>query len=174
MIPVNVSFSSSPLKALFLFDFSVAERPIDVPLACSPIGDFFQSFRFRAFVRCGSRLVLVDEGADFSARIFERVGQRCALFVEQSDLLGDLIVLRLRRFLQLVNFRGERFVFGGRVDGRFGFLLVPYCFIEIFGIGVCETALVIAPRAQAVEFIPEATKPPSASEELTEIRSSNG
>src|SRR5271163_546488 len=63
-------------EGLVFLDFAVAERPIHLPRNALPRFGVFQFFlrrSFGGFVRGGSNFVLVDEGADFAAGVFERV-----------------------------------------------------------------------------------------------------
>ena len=55
---------------------------------------------------------MVDERADFAARVFEGVAHGGALVVEESDLLGDVRVLGFGGFFPGVNFGQEGFIFG--------------------------------------------------------------
>ena len=83
-----------------------------VPLPVSASSNSFLRGGFGVFVGTGDDFVLVDERADFAARVLEGVAHGGALVVEESDLLGDVRVLRLRGFFRGVYFGEEGFIFG--------------------------------------------------------------
>jgi hypothetical protein len=83
-----------------------------------------QGFRFCVLVFRWNDFVLVDEVADFASCILEGVTQSSALLVEKGNLLGDILILSLRGFLQIVNLRRKFLVLGRGIDGVFLLLLV--------------------------------------------------
>src|SRR5271170_3050013 len=105
-------------EGLVFLNFAIAERPIHFPGDTLPgfgVFEFFLGGGFGFLVRRRSDFVLVDEGADFAAGVFEGIAESGALVVEERDLLGDLVVLGFGGFFGGVNFCEESFVVRGGV-----------------------------------------------------------
>ncbi len=136
-------------------NFAIAERPIHFPGDALPgfgVFEFLLGGCFGFLVRRRSDFVLVDEGADFAAGVFEGIAKSGALIVEEHDLFGDLVVLGFGGFFGGVNFCEENFVVGGGVHRVFVCLLDFDFFLQVGGIGSGEASLICAPGLQAVEF----------------------
>ena len=107
-------------EGLIFLNFAVGEGPVNFPdgaLAGFGVFQFFLARGFGFFVGIGDDFVLIDERADFAARVLEGVAHGGALVVEESNLFGDIGVLGFGGFFRGVYLGEEGFVIGGGVDG---------------------------------------------------------